>query len=96
MMDVLALGMCTCNQDLGIRKVLPLTEVLYALGIVHNLLSISMFTLYQDEVCFKGENVYVINDTVATLVGSINKNHFVIGQSSCANAHWSCDEEYES
>lgn len=53
--------------------------------IIHNLLSICMLAENKCEVCFKDVNVYVISDACTTLVGRINKNHYVVGQSACAN-----------
>lgn len=52
----------TCNQWILERKTLLLIDVLFASEIVHNLISIRKLTECKHEVCFKGTDIFVIND----------------------------------
>lgn len=77
--------MVTFDLDIGGRKVLPLTKVVYARNIIHNLRSLCMVIASKCEVYFKDTNYYVIHNTKTTLVVDINKNLYVVEQFGCAN-----------
>lgn len=81
--DVLGLG--TYDLDLGGRKVMPFTKVLYAPVIIHNLLNIHMLPLCKIKVNCKDAKVYVI-EIESILIGNINKNLYAIGQSGYVNS----------
>lgn len=63
-LDILGAG--TYDVDLGYKKKLLLTEVLYASDIIFNLISIYKLIEYKFVVCYKGTNVYVLEDSGTT------------------------------
>src|SRR4051812_14444940 len=81
LVDVLGIG--TCKVDCGDGHSFVLDEVLYALEIVHSLISIRKLTECNFVVTFRGTEVFINKDDIV-FSGFVNGNLFVLGESECA------------